>query len=383
MSIISKLFSRKSNQPKSISLEIENAFSSFNGSNYHNAAHRAAVDAVSRHVGKLKGHSRFPKLESILQTSPNSYITAYDLLYKVSTAYFTQNNAFILIQRGTGGIEALYNLNPSSVEFCGGTDGNLYIKMLFHDGKQVTLPYADVIHLRRHFSNSELLGADNSPLYPLIETAEILTQAAAKAAQNAVNIRGVLKFTSLVNPTQVKLEKEQFVKDYLGISNAGGVAAVDQRYDFVPTNTAPYSVPTEQINAVNSQIYSYLGINPKIVNGEYSEDEFAAFYESVIEPFALQMSLEFTKKCGVDVTFSSERLEFSSAKTRISLLQNLLPYGIISINEARKLLALPEVEGGNKRLQSLNFADTAIVNKYQLEQENEENGKTQLSSSSK
>jgi hypothetical protein len=109
-----------------------------------------------------------------------------------------------------------------------------------------------------------------------------------------------------------------------------------------------------------------LGISPKIVDGTFSEDEFQSFYESVIEPFALQMSLEFTKKCGADVQFSSERLAFSSAKTRISLLRELLPYGIISINEATKLLALPEVGDGDKRLQSLNFADSAIVNKYQL-----------------
>jgi hypothetical protein len=79
------------------------------------------------------------------------------------------------------------------------------------------------------------------------------------------------------------------------------------------------------------------------------------------------MSLEFSCKCRADITFTAERLEFSSAKTRISLLRELLPFGVISINEARKLLALPEVEDGDKRLQSLNYADTQIVDHYQTE----------------
>lgn len=166
----------------------------------------------------------------------------------------------------------------------------------------------------------------------------------------------------------MEIEKDQFVKDYLDPSNAGGIAATDQRFEFVPTNTAPYTVPYEQAEAVNRQIYAYLGISPKIVSGDYTEDEFAAFFESVIEPLAIQMSLEFSRKCGVEIAFTSERLEFSSAATRISLLRELLPFGIISINEARKLLALPAVEDGDRRLQSLNYVTADKADAYQLEE---------------
>jgi HK97 family phage portal protein len=374
MSVLSRLFSKKQTGPKGISLEIENAFSSFNGSAYQNAAFRAAVDSISRHIGKLKAHTESVALDRLLQTAPNNYLTAYDLLYKAATDYYTRNNAFLLIQREPGGIIAFYNLSPLSVEFVGGADGVLYTKMLFPDGRLVTLPYVDVIHLRRHFANNELLGADNGPLRPLLDTAETLTQATAQAAKNAVNIRGILKFTSLVNPAQIKMEKEQFVRDYLGQTNNGGVAAVDQRFEFHPTNITPYSVPAEQINAVNAQICAYLGISPKIVDGSFSEDEFQSFYESTIEPFALLMSLEFTKKCGIDVTFTAERLEFSSAKTRISLLRELLPFGVVSVNEARKLLALPPVDDGDRRLQSLNYVSADKADKYQLESEDDVHG---------
>ncbi|MDR1705685.1 MAG: phage portal protein, partial [Clostridiales bacterium] len=321
MSILSKLFPKKSNAPQGISLEIKSAFSGFGGSAYQNAAFRAAVDAISRHCAKLKAHAGLvdpnarkytgevtnknvqnpQEIERLLQTAPNPHVSAFDLLYKTATAFFARNNSFILIQRGAGGIEAFYNLAPSSVEFIGNLGGELYSYMTLTWGRQVTLPYSDLIHLRRHFNNSELLGSDNAPLYPLLETSETLTQAAAKAAQNAVNIRGILKFSSLVNPQQVKLENEQFVKDYMNLSNSGGVAATDQRFDFVPTNSTPYSVPAEQMNAVNSQIYSYLGISPEIVDGTFSEDEFQSFYESVVEPFALQLSLEFSRKCGIDI----------------------------------------------------------------------------------
>ena len=370
MNPLTKLFSRKAEPTQGITLEIQSGFTAFSGTAYGNAAFRSAVDTIARHAAKLKAHADSPQLETLLQTSPNPYMTAYDLLYRTATAYYTTNNAFVLTER-TQGITAFYPLTPASVEFIGAQDGGVYAKMVFTDGKQVLLPYADVIHLRRHYSTNEMLGSDNAPLYPLIDTAHTLTEATGAAVKNATNIRGVLKFTSLVNPAQVKAEKEQFVRDYFNPANTGGIAATDQRFEFIPTTQAAYTVPHEQTEAVNRQIYSYLGLSPKIVSGDYTEDEFAAFYESLIEPLAIQMSLEFTRKCGTQVTFTAERLEFSSAATRISLLRELLPFGVISINEARRLLALPEVADGDKRLQSLNYVTADKAEQYQL-QESEE-----------
>ena len=375
MNLLQKLFGRKDTAPQGITLEIQNGFTAFSGTAYGNAAFRAAVDAIARHAGKLKAHSTDSTIESLLSGTPNPYMTAYDLLYKTATAYYTTNNAFVLIQRSQG-VAAFYPLTPASVEFIGAQDGTLYANMIFSDGKQVMLPYADIIHLRRHFSTSELLGSDNAPLYPLIDTAHTLTEATGAAVKNATNIRGVLKFTSLVNPAQVKAEKEQFVRDYFSLSNTGGIAATDQRFEFVPTAQTAYNVPHEQTEAINAQIFAYLGLSPKIVTGSYTEDEFAAFYESLIEPFAIQMSLEYSRKCGSEITFTAERLEFSSAATRISLLRELLPFGVISINEARKLLALPEVEDGDRRLQSLNYVTAEKADAYQLEESEVKNHDT-------
>lgn len=367
MNALQKLFKRKTEPAQSISLEIQSGFTAFSGTAYGSAAFRGAVDAIARHTAKLQAHCDRAGVENLLQNTPNPYMTAYDLLYKTATAYYSTNNAFILIQRDRD-ITAFYPLTPASVEFIGAQDGTIYARLIFADGKDVLLPYADLIHLRRHYSTNELLGSDNAPLYPLIDTAHTLTEATGAAVKNATNIRGVLKFTSLVNPAQVKAEKEQFVSDYFNPANNGGIAATDQRFEFVPTAQTAYNVPSELTESVNKQICAYLGVSPKIVAGEYTEDEFAAFYESLIEPFAIQMSLEFSRKCGAEIRFTAERLEFSSAATRISLLGELLPFGVVSINEARRLLSLPEVPDGEKRLQSLNYVAADKADAYQLEE---------------
>lgn len=368
MSIFDRLLKRKPAQGQTV-IEIDNGFTAFSGTAYGNAAFRAAVDAIGRHTAKLQAHSGDTRLETLLNEAPNAYMTGFDLMYKTAAAYFTHNNAFMLLARDDGGrVAAVYPICPQSVEFKPGTDGAVYMECLFPDGKQVTFPYADIIHLRRHFLTNDLLGDNNAPLYPLLDTAQTLTQGIAASVKNGTSIRGVLKFTSPVNPAQVKTEKEQFVSDYFNPSNSGGIAATDQRFDFVPTNVTPYTIPQEQVEAVNSQIYDYLGVNGKIISGSYDENAFTAFYESVVEPFAMQLSQEFKLKCGAEILFTAERMEFSSAATKIKLLHEAAPLGVLTINEARKLLALPPVEDGDRRLQSLNYVSADKADTYQLEE---------------
>lgn len=387
MSILSKLFGRQTAQGKPQTfIEINSTFSSFSGTGYNSAAFRAAVDAIARHTAKLQAHSADTGLETLLTQAPNAYMSAYDLLYKTAAAYFTHNNAFMLLQRGephlaqnsAEGIAAIYPLNPSSVEFRPGSDGALYLECTFPDGRQITFPYTDIIHLRRHFLTNDLLGDSNAPLYSLLDTADTLNQGISASVKNGTSIRGVLKFTSLVNPAQVKAEKEQFVSDYFNPGNNGGIAATDQRFDFVPANIAPYSVPKEQFETINRQITDYLGVGASIVNGTYTENEFSAFYESIVEPFALQLAQEYRLKTGAEITFTAERMEFSSAATKIKLLHEAAPLGLITVNEARKLLALPPVKDGDRRLQSLNYVSADKADAYQLEEsEDTEHGNTE------
>ena len=44
--------------------------------------------------------------------------------------------------------------------------------------------------------------------------------------------------------------------------------------------------------------------------------------------------------------------------------------GIMSLNESRGLLGLEPIEGGDKRLQSLNYVDASKANTYQVGEDN-------------
>ena len=227
---------------------------------------------------------------------------------------------------------------------------------------------------RRNFNANELLGDDNGALFPALELAHTQNEGIINGIKAGANIRGILKYNQIMSPAKLKEEKEAFITDYLQISNDGGVVALDQKADYVPIESKPLVLTAEQTEAIQRKIYNYLGVTEKIVNSSYTEDEFAAFYESTIEPFAVALSMEFTAKIFTDreqafgnsILFEAGRLQFSSNKTKVELIKELMPLGLLTVNQALEILNMPSIEGGNKRLQTLNVVDADRVTEYQL-----------------
>lgn len=387
MSIFDKLFNRKKTVTKAqLVREPAVGFSTYGGDAYSNDIFREAVDAIARNAGKLKGshvisyadHDRIDgdcKINRLLQVRPNRYMSAYDLLYKLTTRLFLYNNAFAYLDRDErGNLRAIYPITATHVNILSDAAGSLFCGFLLRSGKEVVLPYEDVIHLRRFFNESEILGEDNSAISPGIELAQTQNDGVTSAIRAGASIRGILSFTQIMSPSKLKEEKDAFVKDYLELGNDGGVIATDQKMTYTPIESKPVILDADQAREVKTKIYNYLGLTESIVNSSYTEDEYAAFYESTLEPIAIALSQEFTAKVfsdrarsfGNSIIFESGRLQFTSNRTKVDLIAQLAPYGLLTINQALEILNLPSVEDGDKRLQALNMIDQSIATEYQL-----------------
>lgn len=390
MGILDFIFRRKTATVAKLVNE-QAAFTHYCGDAYSNDIYRGAVDAIARNVGKLKGshviryadHDKIDgdcKLNRLLQVRPNPYMSAYDMLYKLATHYYLYNNAFALLNRdNNGNITGIYPITAKHVEMLSDNDGRLYCRFYLTDGKQTLLPYSDIVHLRRNFNSDVLLGDDNGALLPALELAHTQNEGIISGIKSGANIRGILKYTQIMAPAKLKEEKEQFIADYLQMSNEGGVVALDQKTEYTPIESKPVMLSAEQTKAIQQKIYNYLGVTESIVSSSYTEDEFSAFYESTIEPLAVAMSMEFTAKIFTDreqafgnsILFESGRLQFSSNNTKVNLIAQLMPLGLLTVNQALEILNMPGVEDGNRRLQTLNVVDASKANQYQLTGDNE------------
>ena len=369
-------------------------FSPFSGDLYDSDVVRTCIDAIARNAAKLKGrHIRRvgseiintgSALERLLQVRPNQYMNAYDFIYRVVSQLYSNNNAFIYIYVERGVVTALYPLNFSSVEMVE-YQGEMYCKFLFWTGYKMTVPYADIIHLRRHYNRDDFWGENGrKPLQPTLNLINTINQGITNAIKSSARLRGWLKFTSTLRPEDLKKQRDQFVTDYLSISNDGGIGALDAKADFTPAKLEAQMADDKQMAIVRENAYRYFGVNEAIINNTYTEDEFNAFYSSVLEPIAIQLSLEFTAKCftdremghGNEIVFSASRLTFASTQTKVNMAKELLPYGLFTINEMREIFEQEPVEGGEKRLITLNVVDADKQNKYQVGEEDGNADKT-------
>lgn len=371
------------------------AFTAWNGNAYANDIARGAIDSIARNISKLKGRHivvygdvRKPgtdtRLNRILQVQPNQYMNASDLLYKLATHYYLFNNAFAYIDKDErGNVVAVYPITCTNADFLSDTNGEMFVQFRFKNGNTVILPYADIVHLRRNYNSDELLGDDNGALYPALELAHTQNQGIVNGIKNGATIRGMLKYSNVLAPEVLKADKERFISDYLDVSNNGGIIATDNKAEYVPLENKPVNIDADQMKATATKIYDYLGISEKIVNSTYNEDEWGAFYESVIEPFAILLSLEFTRKIfnareqayGNQIVFDSGRVIYSNNQTRLNMIKELVPYGLLTVNEAREILNLAPVEDGDKRLQTLNVVQADKANEYQLDGNNNDDSK--------
>jgi len=385
------IFGRRPQEPKvQTQLRMLNGyapvFTSFSGDPYDSDVVRSAVDAIARNAAKLKAkHIRRvggrvqetgSDIERLLSQRPNPYMDAYTFLYKVVTQLYLQNNAFVFIDvdRVARKVRGFYPLNAATVEFLE-YEGNIFGKFNFLGGQSVVLPYEDLIHLRRFFYKNDLYGEPSDrALNPTLQLIRTTDEGIANAVKSSAFLRGILKFTTMLKPDDMKAQRDMFVKDYLDITNNGGVAATDAKADYVPLNNEPKIVTDRQMKVIQDKVYSYFGVNEKIIRSNYTEDEWNAFYESTIEPLAIQMSLEFTSKLftdserqrGNEIIFEANRLQYASTKTKLEVINTLVDRGMMSINQGLEMFNLPPIEGGDKRIISLNFVDADKANEYQL-----------------
>ena len=114
-------------------------------------------------------------------------------------------------------------------------------------------------------------------------------------------------------------------------------------------------------------IYSYFGLTQAIVENSASEDEMENFYDSIINPILKQISEEFSDKLNMTVTLALNNYIFTSFQRKVNAIKELMSFGILDINESRKLLGYSELgEEGAKRLQTLNVVNMDLVDAYQM-----------------
>lgn len=379
MSFFSRLFNRNTSKTRFELIEDKgNGFYVWNGNIYKSDIIRACIRPKVKAIGKLiPQHLRNNKQEGFavnperfmkfLLEEPNPYMSGQVFLEKMAMQLALNNNAFALIVKDENDYPIeIYNIQCSGVEVIYDNMGLIHLRFSNNNGKMVTYPYTDIIHIRQDMGENDIFGeSPKDALLPLMNVVTTTDQGIIKAVKNGGIIRWLLKFNQVLRPEDIEKQTNDFTERFLSSEKSGGAAGIDSKIDAKQVDPKDYVPNAAQMDRTTKRIYSFFNTNEKIVQSNYTEDEWNAYYESEIEPLAMQLSNEYTRKIftrrergfGNKIIFACNNLQYASMSTKLGL-QAMVDRGAMTPNEWREVLNLPPVEDGDKPIRRL---DTQVV----------------------
>ena len=401
--LFDKLFHRqpKDSRPASSLSGYMPIFSQMGTNVYAFDAVRQAIKRIVDEIVKLNpthvrniGSDSIPVKNSSVQRvldNPNPLMTTSDFLEKVAWLLMLNCNAFILPVYKTWTedgderreYQALYPIRPAQVDFIEDLSGRLFVKFYFLDGSNTTIPYDNVIHIRTQYSINDYMGGnemgmpDNTALMKTVQLNEQLLQGVAKSMNASYAVNGVLKYNSYLDDGILQENLKNFERKLS--KSESGILPIDMKSEFTPLERRTHSVDESTLKFIDEKILRTYGVSLAILNGDYTKEQYEAFYSQAIEPLVIKLTQGFTKKMftsrerafGNEVNFYTEELTFMTITQRLELINTLAPQGGGYVNEYRRWLGLrPLAELEGKRYMSLNWIDADKAALYQTGKEN-------------
>lgn len=334
-------------------------FTTFEGGIYEMELTRAAVHSFATHVSKLhpeiKGNGN-EAIERVLQYRPNALMDSKKYLYRLATVLMVDNTAFIVpLYDKNMNVIGLYPLDTSKVNITQG-EGQKYVVYDFGNGSRGAVELEKAGIMTQFQYHDELFGESNRVLKPTMDLIHANNQGIVEGVKNSASIRFLGKLAQVLKPSDIELERQRFTEANLSTANNGGVLLYDQKYEEVQQiNSEPFVVDDKQMQQIKENVFDYFGTNEKILRNQFTSDEWNAYYEGKIEPFAIEASLVHSNMLfddlqiasGNEVIFSANRLQYMSNKEQLEMITALFDRGFLSQNEGREILNMTTIENGD------------------------------------
>ena len=342
-------------------------FHRFDGSIYESELVRAAINTIATQCGKLQvtiqGAAK-PSLQVKLRRNPNELQTWSQFLSRLATILYVHNTAFIVpVYDIYGEVSGIYSVLPDRCEVVGFKEGKNvkpYLRYTFRWGETAAIELENVGIMTRFQYRHDLFGENNHALLPTMDLISMQDQGIKEGVKSAASYRFMAKMTNFTKAEDLRKERRRFTEEnFSKDAEGGGLLLFPNTYsDIKQVETKPFIVDAEQEKLIRENVFNYFGVNEDVLQSKAYGDAWSAFYESVIEPFAIMFSEVCTKMLftfreqaqGSRVTATSNRLQYMTNADKLNVSSQLLDRGIMSINDVREIWNLPPVDGGDERM---------------------------------
>ena len=338
-------------------------FHSWNGALYESELVRSAIDARARHIAKLKveviGSAR-PSLATKLKVRPNSFQTWYQFMYRLSTILDMHNTAFIVpVVDKYGDTVGMFPVLPTKCEILQTKDGTPVLRYEFADRKTGACYMSECGIMTKFQYKSDFFGEKNTALNPTMDLIDMQGQGIKEAIKNGATYRFMARTNNFTKTEDLKKERQRFSEEnFSKEAGAGGLLLFPNTYsDIQQIKTSPYTINPEERKMIQDNVYNLYAVNEDIIQSKAVGDKWNAFYESVVETFAIQFSevttlvffSEREQSFGSKIVATSNRLQYMSNADKLKVSAQMADRGLMTINEIRDIWNLPPVEAGDVR----------------------------------
>lgn len=368
-------------------------FSNFGNDVYKSDIVKWGIRSIANEIKKAqiqqirtdeKGNIVIPTstINSLFLCSPNILMTTANFLEKITWLYHMKNNVFIYPSYRLVKEKKIYNgfypLNPINVQFNQYSDGLITVTLTFENGENYEFIYSDLIHLRKDYADNELMGGnsqgqpDNEELLKAIKTKDKLINSLEKVIASSMALRGLIEVKSLMDQTKLDAKREEFEKSLEDAQK--GFVPIDFGFEVKPFQLDPKLIDKETLEFIDKSILRNYGVSISIIDGDYDDEQFEAFYQKALEPFFVELE-QAMMKClltdterahGNRIKIYDKLILHAGFKTKITLAEKVSPTGSLKTNEIRELFGYLPIDEGNERPMSLNWINSSIANEYQL-----------------
>lgn len=218
------------------------------------------------------------------------------------------------------------------------------------DDVEIELPLSDVWV----FENPKLNVT--SQLNQITELIDInLDALTEKLGRGNSKLRGFLKLPTKAADEHLKKQAKSRVDSMMELAGNGGIAYLEQGEEFMELKKDYSTASKEEMEFLKSQLYHAHGINEKLFTCDYTEEQYRAYYSSVMKLYQRVFSEEINRKYFTKTarTQGNKLLVFFDMADMISF-KDLVEggfkskyAGLMNSNEFRETyLGLPGYEGG-------------------------------------
>lgn len=333
-------------------------------SGYRNSAIFSAVSLIAGDLASNRIKSDSSKLEKILNDDPNDFTNGHDLKQSLFTNLLLYGNSFCYVDRSS--------LNNAVIGFEFIPYGNVRIEY-DTDDQDPRYYWADSSKRKGRIKNADILhfklfpvrGVQGvSPLQALHQQRNAMNQ--ADSMRNNYFNMGYSKWHLTLNAGAVDQEAKDSVRNAFESSvtgdNAGRTIVTDQTISVDPlnsnTDTNIVKLITDVQNASKKDIATVYGIPVDWlgIESEHSNAEQAkSFYvEHALSNYMAAITSELEFKLGQHFEYDLSRLLNTNVQAQSNMAMEQYNAGIITINEARKMMNLEPLENGDERKDLVN-----------------------------